>query len=65
MNEKNSQTQAGGETIFGKIVLKEILANIIFEDEKMGRQAAPCIVRCRRAMNGPHMDIGMFLAWLD
>lgn len=45
MSDEISKAQAarpGGDTIFGKIIRKEIPANIIYEDEQVPLRSAPC-----------------------
>lgn len=63
MTNKISKDRFGKDHIFRKTICKEILAKIIFEDEKMGRQREAPL--CRRAMNIHYMRLGTSPAGLD
>lgn len=63
MADEISKAQAakpGGDTIFGKILRKEIPAKIIFEDEKVGARAGQ-----GRAGQGGGSPQGVCGAWLS
>lgn len=61
MADEISKAQAarpGGDTIFGKIIRKEIPAKILFEDEQVGKQSKVGQGRVRRDYRtAPLLDV--------
>uniref|UniRef100_A0A673W9N4 Uncharacterized protein n=1 Tax=Salmo trutta TaxID=8032 RepID=A0A673W9N4_SALTR len=59
--KKKRFAQAGGDTIFGKIIRKEIPAKILFEDNKLETPKKVTIQSCRGHRNKKELHCGHYI----